>query len=386
MKIQTGNPVRADDFFKRENVIQQAWEYLESGSHILIAAPRRVGKTSLMYYLADHPKKDFNFVYIITESVNNENEFFRRILKKILTTDFVKKSEKAKTLLEKYKPSIIKIGAEGIEFGVSEDKDYFEMLSNVLKSDHPAGEKMVIMIDEFPETLENIIEDGTESAGKHFLQTNRELRQDDEISKNVQFIYTGSIGLENVVSRLNVMSTINDLVRLKVPPLKREEALDLIGELLAGVRFKLSKEVKNYILTHIEWLIPFYIQLIMQELQNISREDKVALVQKEHVDAALKGVLDQRSHFEHWHTRLRTTIKGKDYNFVKEVLNITAENGELNSNDIFNLAVKHEKEDTFKDFIGTLVYDGYINNNDDPHTYRFNSPILKMWWRQNVAN
>ena len=29
MKIQTGNPVRGDDFFKRENVIDQAWDHLD---------------------------------------------------------------------------------------------------------------------------------------------------------------------------------------------------------------------------------------------------------------------------------------------------------------------------------------------------------------------
>ena len=91
MKIQTGSPVRGDDFFKRNRLIEQAWELIETGNHVLIAAPRRVGKTSLMYYLLDNPRDHYNLIYYITESVNNENEFFRRIINRILKTDVKKK-------------------------------------------------------------------------------------------------------------------------------------------------------------------------------------------------------------------------------------------------------------------------------------------------------
>jgi len=386
MKIQTGNPVRGDDFFRRDNVIEQAWEYLESGSHVLIAAPRRVGKTSLMKYLEDFPRPPFNLNYLITESVSSENEFYRKILNRIVKTDFVKKSQKILNFLEQHKPAIKKIGTDGIEFGVREDHNYFEMLGSILQSPHPEGHKLIIMIDEFPETLENIIEDEGDGAGRHFLQSNREFRQDSGATENVQFIYTGSIGLENIVSRLNAVSTINDLVRLKVPPLNENESKQMIRMLLRNVQFTLIEGVIEYILDQIEWLIPFYIQLVMQELRNISREEKIDTIEKAHVDAALQGMLEQRNHFEHWHTRLRTTFKGKDYRFVKDVLNITSEKGEIGSNEIFDLAVKYDIEVSFKDMIGSLVYDGYINNHDDEHVYRFNSPILKMWWRQNVAN
>ena len=386
MKIQTGNPARGDDFFKRENVIEKAWDHLESGSHILIAAPRRVGKTSLMKYLEDFPRPPFSLIYLITESVNSEKEFYRRILNRIVKTDFVKKSNKVLNFLEQHKPTIEKIRVDGIEFGVREEHNYFEMLCRILKSPQPEANKLVIMIDEFPETLENIIEDEGDAAGKHFLQSNREIRQDSEITENVQFIYTGSIGLENIVSRLNAVSTINDLVRLKVPPLTESEANQLIQELLAGVRFVLTDGVIEYIFHQIEWLIPFYIQLVMQELRNISREQGIDAIENAHVDKALQEMLEQRNHFEHWHTRLRTTFKGTDYSFVKDVLNITSEKSEITSNEICDLAVKHDIEISFKDIIGSLVYDGYINNHEEVHTYRFNSPILKMWWRQNVAN
>jgi len=386
MRIQTGNPVRGKEFFNREKLIEQAWDLIEAGNHILLAAPRRVGKTSVMYYLMDNPKDGYTITYLITQSVNNENEFFRRIVNRVLKTDYVQKSQKVITFLEKHKPAISKVGLDGIEFGASEEGNYQEILIRILKSSHPESQKLIVMIDEFPETLENIIKDEGETAGKHFLQSNRELRQDSEISKNVQFIYTGSIGLENIVSKLNAVSTINDLSRLKIPPLKPDEAKQLVSLLLENVDFTLSDPLINFILKKIEWLIPFYIQLIIWELKNLHRDENPDKITEDIIERALTGILEQRNHFEHWHARLRTSIKGNEYNFVKELLNITSENETISSNEIHNLAVKYQLESSYKDLVGSLVYDGYINNHDDFKVYRYNSPILRMWWNKNVAN
>ena len=50
MKISVGNPVEGDDFFDREQEQVRAWRKLE-GSHLLMLAPRRIGKTSLILRL-----------------------------------------------------------------------------------------------------------------------------------------------------------------------------------------------------------------------------------------------------------------------------------------------------------------------------------------------
>ncbi|HFE63586.1 MAG TPA: ATP-binding protein [Caldithrix sp.] len=386
MKIQCGNPVRGDDFFYREKLVEKAWGLIDSGNHFLIAAPRRVGKTSLMCYLLDHPKDNYTFLYIDIQTMNSENEFYRKIVNKELKTNYVIRSQKILRLLEKHKPTIKKLGTDGVDFGVSEDHDYFEMLSEILKSAHSDNKKLVILLDEFPETLDNIINDEGKSEGRHFLQSNRELRQDPEISKNVLFVYTGSIGLENTVSKLNIMKTIIDLSRLKIPPLKNEEAKQLMELLLENVEFDLSKDLIDYILQKIEWLIPFYIQLIIDEMKNLYRDENLKQITTDTVNQAIDGMLEQRQHFEHWHTRLRTSMKGKEYNFSKELLSIVSEKETISTNEIYNLAVKYNLEDSYKDLLGSLIYDGYINNHDDVKIYRYNSPILRMWWRKNVAN
>ncbi len=52
MKISIGNPVTGDDFFDREKEQEAIWRRLER-DHIMLLAPRRIGKTSLMHRLCD---------------------------------------------------------------------------------------------------------------------------------------------------------------------------------------------------------------------------------------------------------------------------------------------------------------------------------------------
>ena len=156
--------------------------------------------------------------------------------------------------------------------------------------------------------------------------------------------------------------------------------------LLENVAFDLSESTIGYILKEIEWLIPFYIQLIIDEIRNLQRDENLGQITEDTANQAISEMLEQRQHFEHWHARLRGSLKGVEYNFAKELLNITSENATIHANEVFNLAVKYELAVTYKDLVNSLVYDGYINNNDDAEIYRYNSPILRMWWRQNVAN
>ena len=386
MNINTGVPARGPNFYYRKNIIQKAWDLIESGNHILIAAPRRVGKTSVMYYLKDNPKDGYDFLFLDTESVNNENEFFRRVVNKVLKLNTVKSSQKILTFIKEHTPSVSKIGKDGVEFGVKDDLNYFEVLLNILSSFGSDQNKLIIMLDEFPQTLENIIADESKAAGIRFLHSNRELRQDEHINQHVQFIYTGSIGLENIVETLDASKSINDLSRLSILPLRPNEAKDLIDALLKNLQFDLPDDLVTYILEKIKWLIPFYIQLVIEGVRDLYRDENLTGITTSVIDKVFENMLEHRNHFEHWHSRLRTTCKGNAYNFSKEVLNIISENEIIQHPEVYDIAVKYNVQDTCKGLIGALIYDGYINNDEDPKIYQFNSPILKMWWRQNVAN
>ena len=55
---QVGPSVRGADFYGREVFVNLASDKLKAG-HVLLAAPRRFGKTSVMYRLMDDPQWDY---------------------------------------------------------------------------------------------------------------------------------------------------------------------------------------------------------------------------------------------------------------------------------------------------------------------------------------
>ena len=52
---------------------------------------------------------------------------------------------------------------------------------------------------------------------------------------------------------------------------------------------------------------------------------------------------------------------------------------------IHDLALKHGIADSCKATIESLEYDGYLHLTADNQAYRFNSSILKIWWKKYVC-
>lgn len=393
-KNVVGQAVSGSDFFERPKEIKKLLKAIKSGSHILMSAPRRVGKTSLMYYLIDNAEDNYCFIYVITQSINNANDFYKKIFRLLVDADSVcdttmRLTENTKAILTSAINRIkgFKVsGFGGIDLNEGQKPDYKVKLFNLLSRLDLDGQKLVLMVDEYTQTVENIRKDCGDREAMAFLQTNREMAQDRAISKNVQFIFTGSIGLENIVSRLNSVDLINDLHSHKVMPLSKDDSILLARSLLENMDFSMVDAEINYMLEKIEWFIPFYIQLFLSEIENLHIDEEFEVVSRETVDNSFDKMLEHRNHFEHWQKRLRGPCKKEEYDYAVEILNAISRNSVLSSNELFNLAVKKGMEEDFKDVLHILTYDGYINNNDDHTLYRFNSPILKAWWYKNVAN
>jgi len=388
MSIIVGQAVRNSDFWDRTDELEDIWDAIESGSHILISAPRRVGKTSIMYKVLDEPKTNYIPVYIDTESADSQNEFWQKLFHALMEEDFVNGlKNSAKTLWSKLKTiKITKISATGVEFGDGEVLDYKEAFKRLIKG-LDSDKKLIIMIDEFAQTIENIIkyeDEGIKSAIS-LLKAHRELRQDIKFSQKVTFIYAGSIGLESVVAKMDAIKHINDLNSIKISPLSLSEAQEFTKQLFANNNINVTHDAIIYLLDKIEWLIPFYIQLIAQEIKKLHRKEPKVTSQM--IEQAIDNSLQHRQHFETWLSKIKTAFKNNDYLFAKEILNTISENMSMESRNIANIAAKHSlSDDDAKEIIHSLIYDGYINNNDNPREYRFNSAILRMWWNKNVAN
>ncbi len=393
MKLSIGKTATGDNFFQRDKVIAEIYEALEEGQNLLLSAPRRVGKTSIIHYIKDNPSEDYYCVYVDTEDVSDSQAFFRVLLKAIFDIEnkhrFLKTIEKAGKKLKGFLSSIenVEVGGVKIDFNDKSDEklDYYEKFKDFLEKVDLDGRTILLMVDEFPVTIEHIRDEQGEQAARNFLKQNRAIRQNDKYNQKIKFIYTGSIGLLSVVKKLNATADVNDIQTYKLRPLSLKDALDLAQMLLANYDIETSEEVLTYLLKEkIEWLILFHIQLAIKEIRDLYRREERE-VNKSFIDEAFNElILNGSIYLEHYRGRLSQVFNRNELILVHELLKKLTEDTSIAELHLYDLAVKHQLEDSFKNILLTLEYDGYIAETNEKQ-WRFYSPILKQWWSKNVG-
>lgn len=393
MKLSIGKTATGDNFFQRDKVIAEIYEALEEGQNLLLSAPRRVGKTSIIHYIKDNPSENYYCVYVDTEDVSDSQTFFRVLLKAIFDIEnkhrFLKTIEKAGKKLKGFLSSIenVEVGGVKIDFNDKSDEklDYYEKFKDFLEKVDLDGRTILLMVDEFPVTIEHIRDEQGEQAARNFLKQNRAIRQNDKYNQKIKFIYTGSIGLLSVVKKLNATADVNDIQTYKLRPLSLKDALDLAQMLLANYDIETSEEVLTYLLKEkIEWLIPFHIQLAIKEIRDLYRREERE-VNKSFIDEAFNElILNGSIYLEHYRGRLSQVFNRNELILVHELLKKLTEDTSIAELHLYDLAVKHQLEDSFKNILLTLEYDGYIAETNEKQ-WRFYSPILKKWWSKNVG-
>ena len=385
MAIIAGQAARGKDYWDRPFILEDIIEVIERGEHILLVAPRRVGKTSLMYRIMDTVGDEYVVIYVNAQSAHSESQFWEKLFDTLMDEEFIATlQQRARNFWNTLSSlRLSEAGSEGIKFGDSKAIDYEKAFERLLKS-YDGDKKLVIMMDEFSQTIENIIQYESVEKAEKLLEVHRELRQNHKLSQKSAFIYAGSIGLESVVANMKSSKDINDLVNISVPPLEEDDAKKFIVHLCTSNDMMIETSDIEYILEKIEWLIPFYIQLIIQELKRFDRRD--ISISKEAIDDAIEKILAYKKLFIHWLERLEIFSKDEK-DFAKDILNAISKDKSIISNDLYNMANKYKLNDyDAQQIVHALKYDGYINNSDDEHIYRFNSPILRIWWYRNVAN
>lgn len=392
MKNVVGNAAEKENFYPRNKEIEKIKRALDAGSHIQIAAPRRVGKTSILFYLKNNPFENYTFVYVITESIFTENLFYKILYQEILRSDAISKTksivDQIKGKGNKFLRKIKSLKALGVELEFDETNDdtinYYEELINFIKGIDLEGKKIVMMIDEFPQTVENIIEEnkGDTKKTKEFLRTNRALRQDIDFSNKVQFIYTGSIGLNSTVAKLDASAAIGDIKSIQVDPLERNDAKKLVQLVLTTYNYKIGDNECEYLLNKIEWFIPYHLQLAICEIMDTITCDE--MISKQVIDKVFTNIIEFKNYnsFNLYYERLHKIFKANELKLVREILHKCANNKSISKNEIYDLSVKYTLENIIKYIVETLVYDGYINNYQNANEYKFNSPLLKLFWQR----
>lgn len=384
--------IGSGSYFDRPYLTNKIRRSINSGSNILISAPRRIGKSSILKHFANQATEGEVIKYLSVQSASNSNDFFQALFKLLIKDPDIlqgidsytkRSSATVKGIISRFRG----LSLEGLQIAKDENIHYYtECLS--LINDFK-GKKIVVLLDEFPDAVNNIIRADKELA-IHFLLEVRELRQASS-QLGLQFIFTGSSGLANVVSQLGKNDLINDLDEIEIPPYSEVEAFTFIQCLVLGYKeydsgFQINDQVITHILKRITWRLPYYLQIIVKALFERFEETQEEATSST-VDQLLSNMIKARSQyygfFENWLLRLERSFDKSTRLLSIEILSQLALEQATSFEKINSITLSDEPTLPIKKILNTLVHDGYISENQQQ--YGFNSFLLQQWWLENVA-
>ncbi|MEG1590949.1 MULTISPECIES: AAA-like domain-containing protein [Chryseobacterium] len=378
--IIIGKEATGKFYFRREIFENEVWNEIEKGNNVLLAAPRRVGKTSVMKYLTENPKENYKLIFRNVQGIDDEIQFYKTIYDLIIIC--LSKFNKSKTIIQNYitKMKISEISTSGIKIETN-GIDYLSEINNLIPQLDKDGENIVLLIDELPEVLHNLFLKGQKDIALNILKNLRHWRQEDDFKK-IQFVLAGSIGIHYIVNAIaGRNSDVNDLYKIIYQPLTNDEVSEYINKVTDGASVQYNEGLIEYIKSKIQYFVPYFINLILDEINKKAAKTKNLIATNESIDEAFSTIIKNNDHFSDWKKRLMDYLPKNDFNFINEILTHIAHKENINIQTLYDIAIKHEKETDFMDFVKDLEQDGYIVENNQ--NYTFVSPFLKEYWKQN---
>ncbi|MGB0712309.1 MAG: AAA family ATPase [Gammaproteobacteria bacterium] len=394
MKNRVGSPVEGEDFFDRENEIASMWRALDGGN-LLLLAPRRVGKTSLMKRLVHlAPGQGYQALYLTVEGAVDEADFVQRLYRAVAEhhPDQVRRLLNRSTggVLGSFLGRIKKVGAMGVSVELDDEarrnwRDTIEALGAMLAR---LDSRWLLAIDELPLfTLKLLRADPSGERAANFLHNLRELRQNQP---SLRWLLAGSIGLDTVTSRYNLADAINDLRVTSLGPFAGPGAEAFLQSLATSYDMDLYEPVRQHLLQRLEWLLPYYLQLLFSELlDRLAGDSRPPTV--DDIDALFEGLLQpaNKNYFDYWRQRLHEELGSPDDAIATTVLSAACREPAGASRTVLMGALSQhlqdpdQREQRLRYLLDILINDGYLLEADGRFRFRF--PLLREYWARRVA-
>ncbi|MEP0755157.1 hypothetical protein NDA03_23355 [Trichocoleus sp. Lan] len=382
MRANPGGEIAPSEVFGRDKLIQSLWRSLERQS-LVLSAERRMGKTSILKKMRAEAPADKLPVYRDLEKVRSPLEFAQTIFEDV--EGYLSRSQqtaaKARQLLKNL--AGIEIGSV-VKFPDNVAQQWKTLLSKTIEDLVEHQDSTVIFFwDEMPLMLDNIKKREGESAAMEILDTLRSLRQ---THSELRMVYTGSIGLHNVLTYLKragyANRPTNDMKTVDVPPLSPADAQELARRLLEGESIDTDdlQGTAQAIATAVDG-IPYFIHHIVDHLVQEDDTVNVAMVD-EVVNSYLIDAQDPWD-LRYYRERIDTYYANDEKQLVLNLLDILAvTNQPLPFDELFNRLqsqLSNADRERARDVLTLIQQDRYISL--QPEGYYFRFPLIQRWWQ-----
>jgi hypothetical protein len=389
---RVGAPVRGTDFYGREALVDLIWQKLKNGN-ILLAAPRRFGKTSVMYRLIDEPRGDFKIVHADLEHMIEPADLISQLAVQLATDTRLARianglSYFPKTLWTRFKDTFSEVDLLKLKVKLRDNvrPHWQESGEELFKRIGRFEGTILFVLDEFPMMIDRMARSPAHrEEAKTLLRWLRALRQSPNTT-NVRFLIAGSIGIGHVLNDLGEISSINDFEQIRLEPFPSKIAATLLTELARSHDIVLSQPSKRKMLEVVGTYVPYFIQVIFSEAAKSQAQDGKPITPKIVEEIYREKVLgvDCKTYFDHYYGRLREYYDRQEEKAIKRILRELAVAGYLTRDSCYQTYRDHigERSDLeeFNRLMTDLENDFYIRFGAADRTYEFASKLLRDWW------
>lgn len=379
-KVIIGSTAIGDYYYPRPQIESSIWEEIHKGNHVLLAAPRRVGKSSVMQAMVKNCPEDTRCIFKDIEGIKSEVEFYQQFFELIIQC--LNKFQKGKHWLSSFlrEITIEEITLDGIKFGDKKPTDYVQEINSILPNISSQGVKIVLLIDELPELLNKLYKNGRQDEASNILNHLREWRQNPDIRPYFSLVLAGSVGIHHVVKTIEGRTVgINDFGIVPFEALTLNEATHYITWATEDASIQYDEPLLQYLLLKINHFIPYFINLMLDEIDKSARKTAQFNLNETTIDTAFDSIVKNNDHFKDWKNRLFDYFSPADSAFLHNVLIYIAHRNVIDPRQLYNLATKHHKQNTYMELMHGLEHDGYIIERKGQ--FVFVSPFLQAFWK-----
>jgi hypothetical protein len=391
MSVISG-PAVGVDFFDREEEVETILRSLRN-DNILLVAPRRYGKTSVMRAVEKKlTERGYVCLYLDVMHIPSPKEFVFWLA----IAAFDARKERG-TFLDHLKSCFARLGERLQEVEVStsgvkatftnsmkeeiSDDNWSSKGYDIFNAIKHLSEKscICIIVDELSECVNNIRRRDEETA-REFLQWLRSVRQTK--FEDLKFVVGGSVSFRGIVRNFGSLAWINDLKTVDIRGFQEDVALSFIKKTFEDSGWDYEDEIGRKILEcigepYIPYFISIFLSMIFDDERWLSEEDIEELYMSKLLGAHGRG------YFDYYKQRLgiyydEALARAAD-DILREVC--LAEQGypKALAFDLFQKATGIQDDEKFVNLLYDLENDFYITV--DGEHIRFQSKVLRDWWR-----
>jgi len=394
LQRNVGNWVEGKDFWDRERELKNLIELLQEDANVLITAPRRIGKTSLIRETARRMDNKYICLLIDLQKCDSPVDAVTElsIATKAYKPLWNKTKETFENILKTVKGNVDTLGIDklSIKLRDSISNDWKTKGNQICDIMSTSGIPVIIFLDEFPLLVNRLLK------GPNFMLTPERLSITEEFlswiraitiqyKKKLRLVITGSIGLEPILRQAGLSSTMNTFTPFEITSWDRKTASGCLQALANNYGLIFEDQTKDKIIDLIECCIPHHVQMFFSYIyDDCKRRNNMKCKPKDAERIYNASMLSTRGHAElsTYEERLKVVLGENTLPLALELLTEAAVTGKLTTQTAKILLndfppEKEYTDDTLREVLSILEHDGYLKKKEKH--YVFISKLVRDW-------